>query len=115
MSQTNFWFGAVAATVVFGSAAYWARRSGGSRRLLLTTGIAATLVFVVGLFDWSRQSPRETPVATYLLLAILPTVLASTVMQALSSSRLHSTAQVLLASLAGMLAVIVALLSVFFP
>ena len=63
--------------VVFTTAAVVAQRRAGAGALNVVTGIAATILSVLGYLDWYRLESKETPLIAYALTAVLPPLIAA--------------------------------------
>lgn len=85
MTRTGYVVVAIVISVVFSLGAANARRAVGPRGLWLTALGTAVVLLVMGVFDWSRLSPKETPLHTYLLLAVVPILATALVLHALAS------------------------------
>lgn len=71
--------------VAYGVGATAARRMGGTRGLWLTASSAVVLLALIGALDWSRQPVKGTPLHTYVLVAVVPTLLTAIAVHALAA------------------------------
>ena len=77
----------------------WSLRSGGSRRLWLTWIGAALVLSALGIFDWRRVSYNETPLGSYILAALLPTLLSAAVVRLMSKEGKRAVSIVVVSAL----------------
>jgi len=64
---------------------------GAARKLWVISAAVIAIGLVIGVSDWQNQSSRETPLHTYILLAVAPVVLCSLVIWSLRAKGLHRT------------------------
>jgi hypothetical protein len=94
MTRTGYLVAVVLISIVYTFGAASARRVGGARALWLTAVGAAVFLAAIGVFDWSRLPVKETPLHTYLLLAVVPTLATTIVLHALASRQAPLSLQV---------------------
>lgn len=99
----------------FAGIASWALRSGGVRLLWRTAAAAVTLLSFLGVLDATLAGVAETPIHTYILLATLPTLATTLVIQWLATKRASVAVQVLGGGTAWLCIGGLALFSGFFP
>jgi hypothetical protein len=58
---------------LYGGAVVWAERIGGVRTVRLTWALAAIMYAVLGYADWRTPPDEGTPLAFYIVLALVPT------------------------------------------
>ena len=73
---------------LFGAAAVWARRAGGTPALWVLWGAAALLFARLGYADWRTPPDNGTPLAAYLAFATIPTAVGAFVASRLDRRRL---------------------------
>ncbi len=95
MSRTVYLVVMVLASVVYTLGAATARRVGGARALWLTAAGVAVALAALGVVDWSRLPTKETPLHTYVMLAVVPTAATAVVLQLLASRSAPLPVQVL--------------------
>jgi hypothetical membrane protein len=84
---------AVVITVVYGK--------GRTSALWPVVGACAVGLTIVGIWDEKRQSSPETPIASYMLVAILMPVVASLVVRSLANKGVRLVPKILGAAVAG--------------
>lgn len=108
-----YWLGLLVAALLVAIACVYARRTGGRLHLWVTAIIAAALIAGMGVL--SRGNSLETPTHTYLLLGIVPTIVAALLTQLLARNRASFALQITLASLVWLITAWITLLSTFYP
>ena len=68
----------IAVASVFSALSLWARQSGGRRRLWLTWAVCTLAFVILNVANWHRMPVKETPLAAYILVAVVPTLAAAT-------------------------------------
>ena len=115
MNRTTYWLFLLMAAWGFAAVATWGARSGGPRRLWLASSGVIVLLLLLGLLDRMRTSVSETPLHTYALIAVAPTLAATVLIQWLVSRGASVGTQVLAGGLTWFCVSVLALLSAFYP
>lgn len=101
----------VALAVVF----TWSNRRGRRNQLVITAVGAAIVLLVFGFLDWRSQAVIETPLHTYVLLAILPVAATARVIAFLAGRRVPAIVQAALGAVVAFAAMIGSLITGFYP
>jgi hypothetical protein len=115
VNPTYYWLLGAAVSLGIGGLFVWARRRGGKRLLGIAWAVSAAVLLTVGYNDWRSQSPRETPLITYVLVALLPTAAAAGLVLFLATRDTRPAVQVAIVALISFFLVVASLVTVFFP
>lgn len=110
-----YWFLGTLVSIASAALAVWGMARGGRRLLVSCSMGLAAFLMVLGYFDWVRQSAKETPLHTYILLAVLPTAGVTFTVALLSRRKATVATQVISATLVSLALVAISLFSVFYP
>ena len=66
-----------AAAVAYATAAVIAQRRAGGAALRTTATVGTAILLLLGVLQWNQLAVKETPLVAYLLLAVLPTHVAT--------------------------------------
>lgn len=111
----SFWLLALTLSVAFAAVAVWAHRTGGNRRLWLASLVTSLIVLGLGVVDWRGQSSVETPLHTYILLAVVPTAAIALLVRSTVAGRIHPVLRIVLGGVAGLALSAALAFTVFFP
>ncbi|MGH7679622.1 MAG: hypothetical protein ACRENU_14220 [Gemmatimonadaceae bacterium] len=87
----------------------------GRNQLFLTAGAAAVVLLLLRYLDWRGQASVETPLSTYVLIAVLPTAIAAAVVAVLSGRQTKPAVQYSMAAAVSFILIGGSLLTAFYP
>jgi len=115
MNPTLYWLLAIVISLGSAGALVWAYRRGGRGQLLVTAAAIAAVLLILGYLDWRGQSPVETPMGTYVLIAILPVAAAAGLVAILAARQARPVIQFSVAAAVALVLMGGSLLTSFYP
>lgn len=115
MNPTIYWLLALVISLGSAVALVWAYRRGGRSQLWVTASVIAVVLLILGYLDWRGQSPKETPMSTYVLIALLPTAAAAGVVAILAARQARPGIQISVAAAVALVLLGGSILTSFYP
>lgn len=98
-----------------GAGATWMMKEKGPRAGWGLCALVAVVIAVAGFADWRTQAVKETPLRTYLLLALVPILVTGVLAQSLLRSPLPIWLRAVIGGAAWMAVAVVILFTSFYP
>lgn len=115
MNRTLYWLAIGLIAIAFSVVAAWSIRTGGRSRLWRASCVTMVALLVIGFLDRTLSPMPETPVHTYVLAAVVPTTLATVLLQWLVAQRVPFGGQIFAVAITWICVCIASLFSGYYP